>query len=129
MKLTRLLIGEYHHKKYFPKDTIVLTGETGAEIYCSNFHMENGKIPVFIYIPESGKLYKTKMRNEYTREMYNYAQKFKDTSKPLNYRQMMAHDRKKKGGGSGKRLTPFCDQVTDYECRKEPLHDFRRVYC
>ena len=40
----------------------------------------------------------------------------------------MKHDHAHKGGGSGKRLTPFCGEITDYECAKIPLHDFRRVY-
>ena len=40
----------------------------------------------------------------------------------------MKHNHAHKGGGSGKRLTPFCGEITDYECAKIPLHDFRRVY-
>ena len=40
----------------------------------------------------------------------------------------MKHNHAHKGGGSGKRLTPFCGEITDYECAKIPVHDFRRVY-
>lgn len=45
-----------------------------------------------------------------------------------NFKALMKHDHAHKGGGSGKRLTPFCGEITDYECAKIPLHDFRRVY-
>lgn len=128
MKIRRTLGNELCHGKQFPINTIILRNENGVEIFCSNFKIRKGKITVLIHIPGRKKFLKAEMRNEYTKAMYDYAQQFKDKSKPLNYRQMMSHDRKKKSGGSGKRLTPFCGQVTDYECSKNPLHDFRRVY-
>lgn len=39
---------------------------------------------------------------------------------------MMRHDRHHKGGGGGSRI--FDSSITDYECAKEPLHDFHRVW-
>ena len=45
---------------------------------------------------------------------------------------MMKHSRKHKSGGLGIRLDKenyYADKiVTDYECCKEPFHDFRRVW-
>lgn len=45
---------------------------------------------------------------------------------------MMRHERKHKSGGSGIRLDKenyYADKtITDYECRKNTMHDFRRVY-
>ena len=45
---------------------------------------------------------------------------------------IMRHDRKHKTGGSGIRLDKenyYADKlVTDYECRKIPMHDFQRFY-
>lgn len=36
------------------------------------------------------------------------------------------HDRRHKGGGGGTRI--FNGSITDYECRKDPFHDFRRYW-
>ena len=33
---------------------------------------------------------------------------------------------KHKGGGGGSRI--YNGSITDYECSKNPMHDFRRVY-
>lgn len=45
---------------------------------------------------------------------------------------MMRHERKHKSGGSGIRLDKenyYADKtITDYECRKNTMHDFQRVY-
>lgn len=129
MKIRRTIGYEFFHGKEFPMGTIVLTGDSGAQIFCSDFRMRKGKISVLIYIPGKEKFLKTEMRNEYTKAMYDYAQQFKDDSKRLNYKQMMSHDRKRKCGSGGVRLGKFCGQITDYECTKNPMHDFRRVYC
>lgn len=42
----------------------------------------------------------------------------------FNTKAAMDHTRVHKGGSGGVRLSKFCGQVTDYECAKEPLHDF-----
>lgn len=128
-QIRRTLGGEVCHNKRFPKDTIILRLEDGTEYFCSDFRMRQGKITVYIYIPGS-RLEKTEIRNKYTKAMYDYAQQFKKKeTKRLNYKQMMAHNRKRKNGSGGTRLRKWCGQVTDYECTKNPLHDFRRVYC
>lgn len=129
MKIRRTLGNELYHGKQFPIDTIILRSENGVEIFCSDFRMRKGKITVLIHIPGRKKFLKTEMHNEYTKAMYDYTQQFKDDSKRLNYKQMMSHDRKQKCGSGGVRLGKFCGQITDYECTKNPLHDFRRVYC
>lgn len=45
---------------------------------------------------------------------------------------MMKHERKHKSGGSGIRLDKenyYADKtISDYECRNNPLHDFRTYY-
>ena len=122
MQIRRTLGNELYHGKQFPINTIILRSENGVEIFCSDFRMRKGKITVLIHIPGRKKFLKTEMCNEYT-------QQFKDDSKHLNYKQMMSHDRKRKCGSGGVRLGKFCDQITDYECTKNPMHDFRRVYC
>ena len=129
----KLFRGEDFHGKYFPAETIVLQNEVGTEIFCSDFTLHKGKVHVYIHVAGEGKRFiKTEMRNEYTYAMYEYAQKMKKEvdyiSKRASIRQMMSHDRKRKNGSGGVRIGKFCGQITDYECRKDPFHDFRRVY-
>ena len=129
MKIRHTLGNEIYHGKQFPMNTVILHNEkNGVEVFCSNFGKQNGKITVLIHIPNHKKFLKTEMRNEYTKEMYNYYLSLQKPSQKLNYKQMMAHDRKRKTGSGGVRLGKFCGQITDYECAKNPLHDFRRVY-
>lgn len=72
------------------------------------------------------------MKNALTEEIWRYHFKMQRKSNVScykgNYENMMKHDRKKKCGSGGVRLVKFCGQVTDYECRKDPLHDFPRVW-
>ena len=56
--------------------------------------------------------------------MYDYYCKGKQKSRHINCEQLMKHDRVHKKGGGGK-ISPT-QIVTDYECAKVPLHDFRR---
>ena len=128
MQIRRTLGNEVCYRKQFPMNTVVLRSENGSEIFCSNFRKVKGNVTVYIHIPGEQKLYKMEMCNEYTEAMYKYLCQFKNTSKPLNYKQMMSHDRKRKCGSGGTRLRKWCGQVTDYECSKNPLHDFKRVY-
>ena len=84
---------------------------------------------VKVYDPVHAKWGNTLMRNEYTENLWNYHRKMQRKKKDdLDYTSLMKHDRKRKCGSGGVRLTPFCGQVTDYECAKVPLHDFRRVW-
>ena len=68
------------------------------------------------------------MQNDATEAMWNF---YRGTAKKAkrdnnNYAAMMRHDRHHKGGGGGSRI--FDSSITDYECAKEPLHDFHRVW-
>lgn len=129
LKIRRTLGSEIIHNLQFQMNTIILrNNKTNVEIFCSDFTLRKGKVAVLVYIPSEKVFVKTEMHNEYTKVMYEYAQKFKDKSKSLNYKQMMTHERKRKNGSGGVHIRKFCGQVTDYECAKEPLHDFRRVY-
>ena len=53
-------------------------------------------------------------------------QKQHKANNKINYAKLMRHDRKHKSGGGGSRI--YNGSITDYECTKNPLHDFRRVY-
>lgn len=102
MQIRRSLGNELMLGKQLPINTIILRSENGVEIFCSDFKMRKGKITVLIHIPGKKKFLKAEMCNEYTKAMHDYAQQFKDNSKRLNYRKMMAHDRKRKCGSGGK---------------------------
>ena len=70
--------------------------------------------------------------NDYTYYMYKFylseLQKRKRKTKAKSssyYANLMKHDRRHKGSGSGQRLG-FTGTVTEYECTKNPFHDFRK---
>ena len=115
---------EVYHGRSFPANTVILRFESGTEFFCSDFKPK--KKPVLIW---TGKAwYKTEMHNNYTYIMYKYAKEHvKAKPKHLNVSQLMKASRKKKSGSGGARRE-FVGSITDYECTKNPLHDFRRVY-
>lgn len=112
----------------------ILVRENGDIIVCVTFsHLrKENPIPVHLYIRKTGCWKSGVMKNAFTEELWAFhniqMQKHKKGKAFRgNYAEMMKHDRKKKCGSGGVRLG-FCGQVTDYECRKDPLHDFRRVW-
>ena len=107
--------------KIFPMGSTVLVRENGDTIVCVTFaHMRKTEpIPVCLYVRETGCWKSGVMKNAFTEELWAFRG---------NYAGMMKHDRKKKCGSGGVRIGKFCGQVTDYECRKDPLHDFPRIW-
>ena len=81
---------------------------------------------VMLYLQHKpfGKWKRTFLRNEHTKIMYDYHCKGKHKSFNVNCEKLMKHERVHKKGGGGK-ISPT-QIVTDYECAKIPLHDFRR---
>lgn len=128
-KLYHIRMSEVRHRKQIPADSVLMVLSNGMEIICSDFSKTN-LTAVSVYYDGNWKSVHTQA-NKYTKAMKKF---YYDNRKHLrgyvgtNYEGMMKHDRVHKGGGSGQRLTPFCGQVTDYETRKEPFHDFRRVW-
>ena len=123
MRLERLVYSEYRHGKQFPVNTIILRLDNKTELAISDFRFQNGKLEVFCYKP-FGKWKKFYLRNNYTKIIYDYYCKGKRKSSNINCKQLMKHERAHKKGGGGK-ISPT-QIVTDYECAKEPFHDFRR---
>ena len=133
MKIHRIynLLGtSYIHNKEFIMDSVVLCLENGVEIVCSDFpNSSKAKLFVTVWNPQSKKWGTALMRNKYSQIMWDfYRSKHKRRKVSPNWAKMMKHDRKRKSGSDGVRLGKWCGQVTDYECTKNPLHDFRRVY-
>ena len=123
-----LSLGNYPiHGKQFPGNSVILRFDFGTILVCPNVATNRkGNVKLYVYSVSDQKWYVLPIRNKYTRIMCDFYKR--ETYTHANYEAMMKHDRKRKTGGSGKRLTPFCGHVTDYECTKNPFHDFRRVY-
>lgn len=132
MKLYKTLIpAEVIKRKQFPCNTVIAELNTGVIIACSDF-AHSRKIPllVTIYMPNEKEWVKANVKNELTEKMWDYYRQTQKHNKKRyngNYTNMMKHSRRKKTGGSGSRRENK-RAITDYECSKNPLHDFRRVY-
>lgn len=128
-KLYHVRMSEVRHRKQIPADSVLMILSNGMEIVCSDFS-KSKLITVSVYHDGNWKTVHTQA-NKYTEAMlkfYLYNRKHLRGYAGIKCEDLMKHDRVHKGGGSGQRLTPFCGQVTDYETRKEPFHDFRRVW-
>ena len=85
------------------------------------------KLEVYVWLPTPKKWVRTKIRNDYSEVMYNYfCTHIRKRKSKANFEEYMKHDRRHKGGGGGTRI--FNGSITDYECRKDPFHDFRRCW-
>lgn len=117
---------ELIHGKEFPMGSIILRLNNGTELVCSEFDLtRNKKVKLYCYIPTEKKWVITYVKNEYTESMWCYFRKINRKRNKTNYSELMNHTRKHKKAGGGK--ISHTQTVTDYECTKEPLHDFRRV--
>lgn len=128
MILTHVLGGccNMVHNREFPMNSVVLQLENGTEYICTNFKQSRKK-PLQVYCYISGKWTIRVINGKLKHIMWDY---HRDCSRKYrkckaNYNQLMRHDRKKKNG-SGSRITTH--SITDYECTKNPLHDFRKSY-
>ena len=111
-----------------PVGSILLQTENGIVYVCENFHNEKEDL-VHVWIWNKEQWCYVLANNNYTDSMrkfyYEELRKRKRKSKYVDYIKMMKHDRRHKGGGSGQRLG-LTGTVTEYECTKNPFHDFRR---
>lgn len=140
MKIYHTLGGcdTFVHGKEFPMGTIVLELDTKVTLVCkpNNFH-QSRKLPlqVYCYIPSEKKWVISTVKGSYKEAMWKHYREIehKNRKRKGNYSQLMKADRKHKTGGSGIRLDKEnfrADKTfTDYECSKNPMHDFRRAYC
>ena len=115
--------------KEIPMNSIVLRFDNKAILVCSKFnHSRKQNLELLVWLPTQKKWVRTYVKNEYTEMMWDYYRKHqkKHKKKHINYEKMMKHDRTHKSGGGGSRI--YNGSITDYECSKNPLHDFRRVY-
>lgn len=128
VKVYHTISREVFHGMQFAPFSIRAVFENGTELICSEFSRTESGITMYLY-NGSGAWKRICNNGIYTDLMEKYYRRwFKEKHDNLDYAAMMKHDRKRKTGSAGQRLTPFCGQVTDYECAKVPLHDFRRVW-
>lgn len=132
MKLRKIYMpSEVIKGKTFPLNTVMITLNTGVIITSTDFHHKRTK-PLLCncYLPKTNQWIICYVKNEFTEAMWNfYRQTTHNPNKKYkgNYERMMRHSRKKKTGSSGSKRENK-KAITDYECSKNPLFDFRRVY-
>ena len=115
--------------KEMPMNSIVLRLDNKAILVCSKFnHSRKQNLELLVWLPTENKWVRTYTKNEYTEMMWNYYRKHQQKRNHdfRKYENMMKHDRRHKGAGGGSRI--YNGSITDYECSKNPMHDFRRVY-
>ena len=129
MQIYRTHGREIVHDREFPTGTIILTLDNKIQLVCWNFKQSCKRdLKIYVWLPTENTWVMTYEKNRYTEimwECYRRTQK-KQSKKHINYAQMMKHDRIHKSGGGGVRV--YNGSITDYECTKNPLHDFRRYY-
>ena len=129
MKLSRILGGccSILHGREFPMNSIILHLDNGVDFVCTDFR-QSRKTPLQVYCYTENKWVIKYLKGNYKEIMWDYHRKCEHKSKAYkgNYASMMKHDRRHKSGGGGSRI--HNGSITDYECAKNPLHDFRRCY-
>lgn len=131
MQLSRILGGccNLVHEREFPMNSIVLQLDNKTELVCTNFKQSRKQpLRVHCYIPTENKWVITFLKGNYKEIMWDYYRRCerKHRIRKGNYENLMRHDRKHKSGGGGSHI--YNGSITDYECTKNPLHDFRRIY-
>lgn len=114
MQKEKLVYRERKHGKEFPVGTIILYLKNGAEIAST-------ETETFVYFP--CKKWKKEITNRYNNLFKMAFPKAKHNCN-VNCEKLMKHHCARKGNGGGKISPP--NAMTDYECAKSPLHDFRR---
>ena len=130
MQIEKILMPhEVIKSKEMPMNSIVLRLDNKMILVCNKFnHSRKYNLELTVWLPTENKWVRTYAKNEYTEMMWNYYRKHQQ-KRSHNFRtceNMMRHERKHKTGGGGSRI--YNGSITDYECSKNPMHDFRRCY-
>ena len=130
MQIEKILMShEVIKGKEMPMNSIVLRLDNKVILVCSKFnHSRKQNLELLVWLPVQNKWVRTYTKNKYTEMMWDYYRKHQQKRNHdfRKYENMMKHDRRHKGGGGGSRI--YNGSITDYECSKNPMHDFRRVY-
>lgn len=126
MKIYKLNGTTEIHDRFFPTNSLVLVN--GKTMVVSTRFNTRRSEPLIVSLWQNEKWETVRMLNEYTEALWHTYRKMQRKEKKYNCEEMMKHSRKRKYASGGVRLTKFAGQVTDYECSKNPFHDFRRVW-
>lgn len=131
MRFYKALNTEVLHNKEFTMNSIILELDNKCMLVSSDFHHKRKyALKVYVWLPNEKKWVYTYAKNELTEKMWDYHRQTQKRNKKKyngNYANMMKHSRKKKTGGSGLSRENI-RAITDYECSKNPLYDFRMCY-
>lgn len=109
---------------YIPANSVVFQ-KNGVILVCVKFPAKGNTLDLYVYSPKRGGWYKTVACDNYTAQMAAAYRK-RNRRMYVNTRKLMAHDRVHKHGTGG--TVEHVNAITDYECSKNPLHDFRRSF-
>lgn len=129
MQIYKALNTEVLHNKEFHMGSIIMRLDNGVILVCNKFnHSRQYNLELIIWLPNEKKWVRTYAKNQCTEMMWDYYRKYQEKRRRnfRKYENMMRHERIHKGSGGGSRI--YNGSITDYECSKNPLHDFRRCY-
>lgn len=129
MRLYKALNTEVLHNKEFAMNSIILELDNKCILVSTDFHHKRKyTLKVYVWLPNEKKWVYTYAKNQNTEMMWNYYRKHQQKRSHYfrKYENMMRHERKHKAGGGESRI--YDGSITDYECSKNPFHDFRRCY-
>jgi hypothetical protein len=110
-------------------ESVILYLNNGFILVGEDFTQKYGrKMEIFVYIPAEKRWVRTYAWDRYTEAMWQLHNRHTRRNGKTNFEQMMMHDRRHKKGGGCSRISGN-SVVTDYECTKNPMHDFRRSMC
>ena len=110
MNIYHTLGGQYLiHGREFPINTVVLILDNGVELFCCNFNMtKDKKIIVTVYNPASKQWVKCKLRNNYTKVMWEY---YKKNIKKRNHTKKYKKNKTKRWKGTVARCNKIPNSV------------------
>lgn len=129
MQIYKALNTEVLHNKEFRMGSIIMRLNNGIILVCNKFnHSRRYNLELVVWLPNEKKWVRTYAKNQYTEMMWDYYRKHQEKRSRnfKKYENMMRHERVHKGGGGGSRI--YNGSITDYECSKNPLYDFKRCY-
>jgi len=129
MRIYKALNTEVLHNKTFHMGDIILQLDNKVIFVCNKFnHSRKQKLELLVWLPSKNKWVRTYAKNKYTEAMWDYYRKHhkKKNGSFSMYKNMMRHSCKRKKCGGGSRI--YNGSITDYECSKNPLHDFKKYY-
>lgn len=110
----------------FKHGSIVKYFDNGQIVVCSHFFVQKNKLELFLFNGAKWVRTYAPAIDGTAKEIIKLHRKQNRNNNLVKCANLMKHERKHKKAGGGS-CSRFSGIVTDYECAKEPLHDFRRT--